>query len=253
MLADPATLRAEHSAIDALLIATLPAIAPAKRDDVTEPASPAQQRRLLLRVLPASFALHLLLALLVSGLMQLGRNAPPPRASIRAVMISSSIHSGAQTAEATPPQPTVSAAAPAAKPAPSPKPAPQAKPQSVTPPAKPKPAPPTPAKAAPSAASASTSPVSKDQSGVEAEEDSDSLLQRLRANWLAPPRAAPVFRCRLRIDYRGGGMISAVHVGQGCGDRSLGDSIERAVWKTQPLPLPPDAPASGSLDLEFSP
>ena len=76
---------------------------------------------------------------------------------------------------------------------------------------------------------------------------------RLRANWLAPPRAAPVFRCQLRIDYRSGGMISAVHVAQGCGDRSLGDSIERAVWKTQPLPLPPDAPASGSLDLEFSP
>ncbi|WP_428310480.1 TonB C-terminal domain-containing protein [Hydrocarboniphaga sp.] len=251
MLADPASLRAEHHAIDAMLIAGLPTIELAKRDDVVEPASPAQQHRLLLRVLPASFALHLLLALLVSGLLQLGRQAPPPRASIRAVMISSSVHSGSQSAEAVPTQANTAAAPAPAKPAPAPKPAPQAKPQAPTKPAKP--APPTPAKAASSAASASTSPVSKDQSGVEALDDADSLLMRLRANWLAPPRAAPVFRCRLRIDYRGGGMISAVHVEQGCGDRSLGDSIERAVWKTQPLPLPPDAPASGSLDLEFSP
>lgn len=250
---NPASLRAEHHAIDAMLIAALPTIELAKRDDVVEPASPAQQRRLLLRVLPASFALHLLLALLVSGLLQLGRHAPPPRASIRAVMISSSIHSGSQSAEVTSTQVNTAAAPAPPKPAPAPKPAPQAKPQAPTKPAKPQPAPPTPAKPASSAASASTSPVSRDQSGVEADDDSNSLLMRLRANWLAPPRAAPVFRCRLRIDYRSGGMISAVHVEQGCGDRSLGDSIERAVWKTQPLPLPPDSPASGSLDLEFSP
>jgi outer membrane biosynthesis protein TonB len=205
------------------------------------------QRRSLAML--GSLCVHVLLLLLLGEFMR-ASTLPPPRRSIQATLISSSVQQGAEAVSASAPaQPAP--AAPVEKPAPKPvvKTRPLEKPATKAVPA----TPPAPAKPNAAQGAQASSPTNKDQAGPDSSEDADGLLQRLRANWLAPPHAAPVFRCRLRIDYRAGGMISAVTVQQGCGDRSLGDSIERAVWKTQPLPLPPGAPASGNIELEFSP
>lgn len=182
--------------------------------------------------------------LLSSGPIEMRR---PPTRMIRAELIAPVAREAQQASSAPAP------AAPAApelaqKPTPAPKPKPR--------PAPPKAQPPAPAQKAqsnPSTAAQAASPVSKEQQGVEPESAENQLLGRLRTNWLAPPRTAASFSCRLRIDYRPGGMISKVTVQQGCGEPGLGDSIERAVWKSQPLPLGPGAPPSGSIELDFSP
>ena len=85
------------------------------------------------------------------------------------------------------------------------------------------------------------------------ESQPDSLLGRIQDNWLRPPGGAGEFRCRLRIDYGAGGVILAVHLPEKCGMAVLDDSITRAVWKSQPIPLPPHSASSGSIEIEFSP
>ena len=199
-----------------------------------------------------SIALHSTLLivfafLLSSGPMEIRR---PPTRMIRAELIAPAVRQAQQASSAPAPAAPAAPAAPelAQKPTPTPKPKPR--------PAPPKAQPPAPAQKAqsdPSPAVQAASPVSKEQQGMEPEHTENPLLGRLRTNWLAPPRTAANFSCRLRIDYRPGGMISKVTVQQGCGEPGLGDSIERAVWKSQPLPLAPDAPASGSIELDFSP
>jgi hypothetical protein len=57
----------------------------------------------------------------------------------------------------------------------------------------------------------------------------------------------------LRIDYGAGGVILAVHLSEKCGVAVLDDSVTRAVWKSQPIPLPPHSAPSGTIDVEFSP
>lgn len=236
MLAGLAPLRAEHHDGEAFehLLSALPVLQlPVRESQRVSPAFLSNKRRS--GILLTSVLVHLLFVLLLSGLMRIDRS-PPPRKGIQAVFISSSVKAGAQQAAAAEPTPLpvqkTAVSEPALKPSPS---KPAIKP------------------AQKAAAAPSSSPVSKDQAGVDADTDSNSLLGRLRANWLAPPRSAPAFRCRLRIDYRPGGMIAAVVVQPPCGDRMLADSIERAVWKTQPLQLEAGAPASGSIDMEFSP
>lgn len=196
-----------------------------------------------------SVVLHLALLIVFAFWLQSRPSeirTPPPRL-IRAELIAPLARQAQQAssapAPAAPAQPEL-----AQKPTPVPKPKPK--------PAPPKAQPPAPAQKAqshPSPATQAASPVSKEQQGIEPETNENPLLGRLRMNWLAPPRTAAIFSCRLRIDYRPGGMISKVTVQQGCGEPGLGDSIERAVWKSQPLPLALDAPASGSIELDFSP
>lgn len=78
-----------------------------------------------------------------------------------------------------------------------------------------------------------------------------SMLSSIRANWLRPPGSLPLFRCRFRVGYSPGGMVTSVEVIDSCGTEELDGSVIRAVWKTQPLPMAPAG--SGSVDIEFSP
>jgi outer membrane biosynthesis protein TonB len=196
-----------------------------------------------------SIALHLALLIVFAFLLSSGpiEMRRPPTRMIRAELIAP-VARQAQPASRAPAPAAPAAPELAQKPTPTPKPKPR--------PAPPKAQPPAPAQKAQSDRSPATqaaSPVAKEQQGIEPESAENQLLGRLRTNWLAPPRTAASFSCRLRIDYRPGGMISKVTVQQGCGEPGLGDSIERAVWKSQPLPLAPDAPPSGSIELDFSP
>jgi len=214
-----------------------------------------------------SCGVHALIFVLLMQSMQLTQ-PPPARRSIRAVMLAPTVQEGPQAA------PSADTSTPAAVPLPTqtpPQPKPAPKPALAAP--KPPPtvsSPPpkkmpvierstTKAEAAQAQASTSkqnkpaTSPAPVNKAGAEVDDDSDSLLSQLRTNWLPPPRSAPVFRCRLRIAYRAGGLVTGVAVDPGCSDRVLGDSIERAVWKTQPLPLAAGSPSAGSIDIEFTP
>lgn len=92
------------------------------------------------------------------------------------------------------------------------------------------------------------------KAGAEDESPLPGLLDGVRGNWLQPAGPRAFFRCRIRIDYRAGGIIASVNVLQGCGSSPLDDSVLRAVWKTQPLPLDPQALRSaGSVELDFTP
>jgi len=74
----------------------------------------------------------------------------------------------------------------------------------------------------------------------------------IRDNWLEPPGNAN-FRCRLRIDYATGGKIMAVNFLKGCGALALDDSVRRAIWKTQILPLRSAKHEAGSIEIDFTP
>ncbi len=71
--------------------------------------------------------------------------------------------------------------------------------------------------------------------GDEGESIGITVLGRVRTNWLRPVGSSLSFHCRLRIDYLAGGFIANVAVLDGCGNNPLDDSVERAIWKTQPL------------------
>jgi outer membrane biosynthesis protein TonB len=82
--------------------------------------------------------------------------------------------------------------------------------------------------------------------------EEEDVIGRIHDNWLEPPGVSGGFHCRLRIDYAAGGMIAAVRFLQGCGSLALDDSVKRAIWKTQPLPLGSKDKA-GTLEFEFTP
>jgi len=103
------------------------------------------------------------------------------------------------------------------------------------------------------AALASGAAVQKSQAEVDAEADNDALLQGIRARWLQPPKTGRDFHCRIKIDYQSGGMISAVTVQEGCGGALLDDSVERAIWKAQPLSIKAAHTQGGNLIIDFSP
>lgn len=124
--------------------------------------------------------------------------------------------------------------------------------------ARPPPRPAKPKAAQPSKANAQATPASdagekKARVETDPEAEADNLLQGIRDRWLQPPHTSREFHCRIRIDYQLGGMISSVKVQEGCGAISLDDSVERAVWKMQPLPLAAARTQAGSMIVDFSP
>jgi TonB family protein len=201
-----------------------------------------------------SLLLHaLLVLLLVTHQASKGVPKPQPR---RVVVISlDSLRDAGKAAAPAVQVPPPAKAPPRQQPAPVPPVAPTA-PRKAQPPKQPprsaaasQPHPPQ-ATPAPAQTSAAT-PVQKH--GEEGESLGVTLLGRVRENWLRPLSSALSFHCRLRIDYLAGGTISNVVILEGCGNNPLDDSVQRAVWKTQPLPLSPSQSGPGSLILEFTP
>lgn len=147
-----------------------------------------------------------------------------------------------QMTEITPPQPiepakAESALTPVPTPVPTPTPATKSAPQKKE------------AKTASATASAATPSL---KPNTESEEMED-VIGRIRDNWLEPPGIPPNFRCRLRIDYAVGGKIVALRFLKGCGTLALDDSVKRAIWKTQILPLQNAKREAGSLEIDFTP
>lgn len=212
--------------------------------------------------LVASIAAHVVLAVLLT-LQLSSRGGVPQRVPLQAVMI---IRPASTTAAATAPVPSIAEAS-QKEPTPPEPPKPQ---QTPVPKPKPKPSP-TPKAKPPAEAQASAKPQAPPQSaskkpppsaagepadriGDSGESPLSTLLNGVRENWLQPAGPRSMFRCRVKITYQPGGIVTGVSVLQGCGNAALDDSVQRAIWKTQPLPLDPQSIGiSGSVVLEFTP
>ncbi len=174
---------------------------------------------------------------------------PPPQrggaraagGGMRAVLVAAPAPAAAAPAPPTPvqpPQPVVQKPAPAKK--------------AAIKAAEPKPVAKTPASATTTAAGSAGKPDARQQA-PDPNAEMNGLLSGIRNNWLRPPAMPPSFRCRVKVDYRAGGMVSMVTVLDKCGGQLLDDSIERAIWKTQPLPWNAARGQDGSVILEFTP
>ena len=112
-----------------------------------------------------------------------------------------------------------------------------------------KPPPPKPAK--PAGASTQTPSPAPPLPPVETPEE--SLLGRFHDNWLPPARRPRNFSCTIRINYLAGGRITDVTFLNKCGEYDLEESVRKAIWKSQPLPLIEAKTTAGSIEIEFTP
>lgn len=108
-------------------------------------------------------------------------------------------------------------------------------------------------KSATKSATASTAAATPSTKPNNDSQELEDVMGRIRDNWLQPPGIKQTFRCRLRIDYAIGGKIMAVDFLKGCGALALDDSVKRAIWKTQFLPLNSAKREAGSLEIDFTP
>ena len=205
-----------------------------------------------------SLLLHgLLFVLLVNQLKIAGRGSPAPQAPklIQITMappsptVAVSRPKPVPPAPVPPPPPKVIEPPPERAPTPTPIPATPPKPQ----PSPPKPTPPAAAASATPNPPGATTQAPKPAPPPPEETPQESLIGRIHDNWLEPASAPSQFKCLIRIDYLAGGRIAAVHFVKPCGSYELEESVRRAVWKSQPIPLIEARTAAGTIDIEFTP
>jgi colicin import membrane protein len=66
------------------------------------------------------------------------------------------------------------------------------------------------------------------------------ITAKIERSWIRPVSAQPGLNCEVRVTQVPGGTVTAVQVGRCNGDESVRQSIEAAVYKASPLPLPSD-------------
>ncbi|MGQ0618789.1 MAG: cell envelope integrity protein TolA [Panacagrimonas sp.] len=69
------------------------------------------------------------------------------------------------------------------------------------------------------------------------------LNEHIRTRWLRPPGLPPGLRCKVRIEILPNGEVISVKIVQSSGNPSFDNSVENAVYKSSPLPLPEDPKA----------
>jgi colicin import membrane protein len=67
------------------------------------------------------------------------------------------------------------------------------------------------------------------------------IQEKVRRNWIRPAGSSEDFTCTVQVSLIPGGDVARVNVVQSCGDVILDRSIESAVFKAAPLPVPPDS------------
>jgi len=78
------------------------------------------------------------------------------------------------------------------------------------------------------------------------------IKQKVTRNWLRPPAAAKGLSCTVAVSLMPGGEVLSARVTHGSGDPLFDQSVQKAVLKASPLPLPPDAALFDNFrDLEF--
>ncbi len=66
------------------------------------------------------------------------------------------------------------------------------------------------------------------------------IANRIERNWIRPPRATSGIECVITVTQTPGGTVTAAKVGRCNGDETVRQSIEAAVYRASPLPLPSD-------------
>lgn len=66
------------------------------------------------------------------------------------------------------------------------------------------------------------------------------LQQQIVRNWNRPASARPGIQCKVTVNQAPGGMVLKVEIGECNGDAAVRQSIEAAVYRSSPLPPPPD-------------
>ena len=80
------------------------------------------------------------------------------------------------------------------------------------------------------------------------------IEQHIYRYWNRPPSARPGIECALTITQAPGGVVLTVSIGACNGDSAMRQSIENAVLRASPLPLPPDPRAFERIViLQFKP
>ena len=69
------------------------------------------------------------------------------------------------------------------------------------------------------------------------------LNEHIRARWLRPPGLPQGLRCKVRIEILPNGEVVSVRITQSSGNPAFDVSVENAVYKSSPLPLPSDPKA----------
>jgi colicin import membrane protein len=67
------------------------------------------------------------------------------------------------------------------------------------------------------------------------------IQEKVRRNWLRPSGSSDDFTCTLEVSLIPGGDVAKARVVQSCGSTVLDRSVESAVFKAAPLPVPRDA------------
>jgi|OpeIllAssembly_1097287.scaffolds.fasta_scaffold23305_2 colicin import membrane protein len=79
---------------------------------------------------------------------------------------------------------------------------------------------------------------------------------RVRRNWIQPPSSRVGLSCVVKVQLMPGGDVISAQVVQSSGDAAFDRSVEAAVYRAAPLPLPPDPGLFESfrtLTFNFSP
>ena len=69
------------------------------------------------------------------------------------------------------------------------------------------------------------------------------LNDHIRQRWLRPPGLPARLRCKVRIEILPNGEVISVRIIEGSGNPAFDASVENAVYKSSPLPLPTDPKA----------
>jgi colicin import membrane protein len=81
-----------------------------------------------------------------------------------------------------------------------------------------------------------------------------AIQQRIQSRWVKPPTATDGLECIVNIRQLPGGEVVSVSIGRCNGDATVRRSIENAVHKASPLPMPSDPSVfDRNIQLEFRP
>jgi colicin import membrane protein len=67
------------------------------------------------------------------------------------------------------------------------------------------------------------------------------IQERIQRSWLRPPGSPAGLSCVVQVSLIPGGEVARVQIVRSSGDPVFDRSVETAVYKASPLPLPPDA------------
>ena len=66
------------------------------------------------------------------------------------------------------------------------------------------------------------------------------IKQKVERKWLKPASAKPGMSCEVFVRLIPGGQVAHVEITQSSGDGIFDSSVEKAVRKAEPFPVPPD-------------